>query len=807
MSRSSALARVEPAHPASPATQTVAADPKTWRRILGVSTLSPESFASTLPFSLGDTTAGAENELQSVVVGGPENVDLPVTLSESSFMKNMRKRALSGDSPQFLLEELEQFLGSNEDRVWDNSWVRFPSRTMNDFARSVLGTDLLEDKSRPDGPQRPDADKFTTLQNQEEYSRLPVSYLLKISLAQALGELPSGLHSVIGPGRRMMRHFSNDNTSPETFSFHPVPLSPAEGLGMGIAGETARRFLFCQALMQYANRSFELDRNGQRAMVYMAPNPAARQKRLNDLIPDAFYRELFMSPCLSGWDRGEEKHRYMHLCHQVLSRSQLNAVAKLREAQIVVNNLVVLPNTSNTSLANNGTHISLGSRKLTQLLSDPGSGFTAADEKHLGDLAIKITEHFLPLFVGTCSAAPWRLDFADFHPERVLGFLPHELDFTHLRMIWRRWKKKANLKMFGQPITPFGPSWVDGPLRRMLRFSGDYVQDFRLVDYLVALMSTEENPALDGALGNDDRLKRDLSDLGVFDSSMSLYLLYKLREHDVMGFSGFEGRYYSLFESFHDDMALAAGFQTLVTAYAFQLILQGALSHEDVPSDPFSESERRQVFFGAAIGIPSFYVRKDTKNRFLLRVLREVDGIRFSRRYPGYLRVDNREYQIALLTVLRKDAPELVDVLDMGRALDDLERRVRYPDEFSVAGRLTSAILKRAGAKSAMKLSGAEFSQAAERYYREDLRKSHMREGLDFLERDFQRLDGLAALGRGTYREDIGAVFGEENTGAWEFLSRIGKDLVADQLPERDLSRLISLHVMAEGMRQRELGS
>lgn len=34
----------------------------------------------------------------------------------------------------------------------------------------------------------------------------------------------------------------------------------------------------------------------------------------------------------------------MKLCHQALSRSQINAVAKLREAGIVANNLVVLPN-------------------------------------------------------------------------------------------------------------------------------------------------------------------------------------------------------------------------------------------------------------------------------------------------------------------------------------------------------------------------------------------------------------------------------------------------------------------------------
>ena len=117
----------------------------------------------------------------------------------------------------------------------------------------------------------------------------------------------------------------------------------------------------------------------------------------------------------------------MVLCHQALSRSQLNAVAKLREAGIVPRNLVVLPSASDVSLANNGTHVSLGSRRLTTLVADPRSGFGAGHEKLLADLVVKIAEHFLPLFVGTYTAAPYRLDFADFHPEAALGFLSHEL--------------------------------------------------------------------------------------------------------------------------------------------------------------------------------------------------------------------------------------------------------------------------------------------------------------------------------------------------------------------------------------------
>ncbi len=143
-------------------------------------------------------------------------------------------------------------------------------------------------------------------------------------------------------------------------------------------------------------------------------------------------------------------------------------MVKLKEAGIITNNLVVLPNTSNISLANNGIHVSLGSRKLTRLLGNPESGFTATDEKYYGDLVIKICEHFLPLFVGAYSAAPYRLDFQDFHPEKVLGFLPHELDYTHLRMIWRRWKKKAGMKFLGYSLTPFGPESLDRAISRFL---------------------------------------------------------------------------------------------------------------------------------------------------------------------------------------------------------------------------------------------------------------------------------------------------------------------------------------------------
>lgn len=428
----------------------------------GVSYASHTSLIESIPFTAGDVTAGSESELQVVVMGNRQLVDLPQIIDTSHYFQNIRRRAAAGETSHKLEDSLEAYLAENTGDVWENSWVRFPRSLLSHFGNQVLEKDLLADKTKPEAGYRSDCSRFLYQdRDANEMLRIPVSYLLKLALADLIGTqdlLPAQIRET---GVRLLEHFLNDNTSPETFSFSVVPLAPSHGMGQTIARETALRFLLTQLLAQYANSAFGLVQSGQRVMVYFAPHPPVRQKELNEHVSDSFYRELFMSPCLSGWDKGEEKYHYMQLCHQVLSRSQLNAVAKLREAGIIMNNLVVLPNVSNVSLANNGTHVSIGSRKLTSLLKDTSSGFTSADEKTLGDLTVKITEHFLPLFVGTYTAAPYRLDFKDFHPENALGFLAHELDYTHLRMFWRRWRKKADLSVFGQSLTPFGPQSFD----------------------------------------------------------------------------------------------------------------------------------------------------------------------------------------------------------------------------------------------------------------------------------------------------------------------------------------------------------
>ena len=53
---------------------------------------------SSLPFGLADVTAGTENELQAIVVGKRNNVDLPVTVERSKYFANIARRVAFGEA-------------------------------------------------------------------------------------------------------------------------------------------------------------------------------------------------------------------------------------------------------------------------------------------------------------------------------------------------------------------------------------------------------------------------------------------------------------------------------------------------------------------------------------------------------------------------------------------------------------------------------------------------------------------------------------------------------------------------------------
>lgn len=751
--------------------------------------------ASTLPFGENDTSVGTENELQVCVKGSHETVDLAQTISKSQYYANILKRVKSGEVSSLAARNLEKYLTDNEKQIWENSWVRFPFSSLNELAKEVFDRDLLADKSNPAGGYRQDRDVFFFKKKDVQWVRIPISYLLKLSLANIVGSLPKRLVELRQAGMRLASHFLNDNSSPETFSFHVVRKNTRFDIGIGTARETAKRFLFTHLLIQYANDQFQLTDNNQTPFVFSSPHPPIRQRKLNECISDSFYRQLFMSPCLSGWERGEKKQQYMSLCHEVLSRSQLNSILKMREAGIILNNLVVLPQTSNVSLANNGTHISLGSSKLTRAMKEQSIDFDRTHEKYLGDLTAKIVEHFLPLFVSTYTAAPYRVNYHDFHPEKVLGFMPHQLDYTHLRMIWRRWRKKARNRVLGYNLTPFGPLSFDRTTGRLLGCKGDFIPDFRLLDYPVSLLSTEQTCGQDGTIGNDFRLKEDLESLGIFDQRMSLYQLYKLREYDQMGFSGFEGRYYSLFPSFCEDMSRAVELQNLISCLAFKYMASGLTDHHMIPGTPFVESERRQIFFGSAIGLPTFFVKKDTSNQFLGRIVKRVKKSRMSRRYPGYIRLFNKEYQLALIEMIEEDGADIIEMFGCGELLADLRNRINDPYGSSACGKLVGSIIGRG--KRPRQYNADDFNNRAEDFYRTELKNSLLAEGWDYFRQDVE------AIVRGKYLLpfNLDNIPWGENANPPDILSFLDstwKELAMEKLDSRTCTILIQLLIASE---------
>ena len=368
-------------------------------------------------------------------------------------------------------------------------------------------------------------------------------------------------------------------------------------------------------------------------------------------------------------------------------------------------------------------------------------------------------------------------------------------------MLWRRWKKKAKMKVFSQPVSPSGVPWLDRFISTIFGLKGDLVPDFRLIDYLVCLMSTYSSPALNGAYGNSASLKKDLEDLGVFHSQMSLYLLYKLREFDVMGFSGFEGRHYSLFESFSEDMGRACSLQNLITGLAFKYMISRECSHHTIPDDPFVESERRQIIFCSALGIPTFYVRSDTGNLFLKKVLARTTKVLSSRRYPGYLRVELSDYRKALCNVLAEDGAPLIEMFGMSETLADLSERVNDFDACSVSSRLIRAIVNGKGIRSALNRESEKFNLAAEEYYRKDLKRKHMAEALSYLKEDITSIDKGILIPEEPLAKTLNFLL--EGGRAIQAIETMGSEVLEDRIGLEHLVKLIHLVLAVERADQR----
>ena len=137
-------------------------------------------------------------------------------------------------------------------------------------------------------------------------------------------------------------------------------------------------------------------------------------------------------------------------------------------------------------------------------------------------------------------------------------------------------------------------------------------------------------------------------------------------------------------------------------------------------------------------------MRRGSRNLLLRRILQRTRKVRASSRYPGYLRVPLVEYQRALVELLREDAADLVESLGVADTLADFARRLEEPELHGAAGRLTAGILDRLGARDPLRVPAREFNLAAEGYYRDDLRRTQLRDALGELAADLARLERSA---------------------------------------------------------------
>jgi hypothetical protein len=165
---------------------------------------------ASLPFMICDTTAGSESELQSAVAGSKHNVDLPTYIEQSNYFENIIKRAKAGDTQKKIITGLEKYLNNHQDQIWENSWVWFPRKTMSSFAECTFQRDLYADKDDPLKGQRNDFHQFIYCKNGEDFIRIPVSYLLKLSLAQVISSEKATHPLIYQIGYALLQHFLNE---------------------------------------------------------------------------------------------------------------------------------------------------------------------------------------------------------------------------------------------------------------------------------------------------------------------------------------------------------------------------------------------------------------------------------------------------------------------------------------------------------------------------------------------------------------------------------------------------------------------
>ena len=99
-----------------------------------------------------------------------------------------------------------------------------------------------------------------------------------------------------------------------------------------------------------------------------------------------------------------------------------------------------------------------------------------------------------------------------------------------------------------------------------------------------------------------------------------------------------------------------------------------------------------------------------------------------------------------------------------------------------------------AGAGSPFELSGEEFAQAAEGYYRRQLRTQYVREALDCVQEDLHAIDQAKSEQARQYRGLVTAVIGSRS--AAEVFTQAQPDLLQETADAETLHRCVGLCIV-----------
>jgi hypothetical protein len=153
------------------------------------------------------------------------------------------------------------------------------------------------------------------------------------------------------------------------------------------------------------------------------------------------------------------------------------------------------------------------------------------------------------------------------------------------------------------------------------------------------------------------------------------------------------------------------------------------------------------------------------------------------------MRVSLRDFRRALLLYIRRTAADLLEALEVTDIMADLAARCE-DDRLKASGQLLDCIVA-GSAEGAMHTDAREFNCRAEQFYREGLRREHLREGLAHLR------DDLAELERDERPEIRGHLrHGVRLQDPARILRDIEPRLLSDDLSLHELSALLNLIVL-----------